>query len=81
MTNIKKYRVFNTQQEAIDAEAQVAANMGFPKPAVNAKTGKIYPDKLTIHWDEVRQIADGRWVFASPDEVGIDEDPGWWPEI
>jgi hypothetical protein len=24
-------------------------------------------------------IADGRWVFPSPDDVGVDSESDWWP--
>ena len=66
-----KYRVFNTEAEAIAAEAQVAADIGCIKVGVNAKTGLPAPDaQATERWAIPQQIADGRWVFPSPDQEG-----------
>jgi len=76
-----KYLVFNTEQEAIDAEAQICMDKGYPKVGVNAKTGLAEPDKqLTTRWAIPKQIADGRWVFESPSEEGTEADPTWWGE-
>jgi hypothetical protein len=25
------------------------------------------------------QISDGRWVFPSPDDEGVEAAPDWWP--
>ena len=68
-----KYRTFNTEQEAIAAEAQVAADIGCIKIGVNAKTGLPAPDaQATVRWAIPQQIADGRWVFPSPDDTGVE---------
>jgi hypothetical protein len=76
-----KYRVFDTEQEAIDAEAIVAADMGLPKVGVNAKTHKSAPSKqMTTHWANIQQIQDGRWVFISPDDVGVEKEDNWFPD-
>ena len=76
-----KYRIFDTQQEALDAEAQVAQSIGCIKVGVNAKTGQPAPDKqATERWAIPKQIQDGRWVFVSPDEEGVEAETGWWPE-
>lgn len=75
-----KYRIFNTEAEAIAAEAQVAADIGCVKVGVNAKTGQPAPDaQLTERWAIPQQIVDGRWVFPSPDETGVEAEPSWWP--
>ena len=75
-----KYRVFDTEAEAIAAEAQVAAAIGCIKVGVNAKTGQPAPDaQATTRWAIPQQIADGRWVFPSPDNTGVEADPSWWP--
>lgn len=74
-----KYRIFNTEQEAIDAEAQIAQAIGCIKVGVNAKTGESQPQKqLTERWAIPQQIADGRWVFPSPDNEGVEASDDWW---
>lgn len=74
-----KYRVFETEQEAIAAEAQVAADIGCVKIGINAKTGQPAPDaQVTERWAIPRQIADGRWVFESPDDEGEVASPDWF---
>ena len=35
----------------------------------------------TTSWAVPRQITDGRWVFPSPDDTGVESEPGWWPEV
>lgn len=76
-----KYRVFDTEAEAITAEAQVAADIGCIKVGVNAKTGQPAPEaQVTERWAIPQQITDGRWVFPSPDDTGVESEPGWWPE-
>lgn len=75
-----KYRVFNTEAEAIAAEAQVAAEIGCIKVGVNAKTGLPAPDaQVTERWAIPQQIQDGRWVFPSPDDEGVEAGADWWP--
>jgi len=67
-----KYRVFDTEEQAIAAEAQVALYSGCPKVGVNAKTGQLAPDaQVTERWAIPQQIVDGRWVFPSPDDEGV----------
>ena len=76
-----KYHVFNTEAEAIAAEAQVAAQIGCIKVGVNAKTGLPEPDKqVTERWAIPQQIADGRWVFPSPDDEGVEAGADWFPD-
>ena len=76
-----KYRVFNTEAEAIAAEAQVALDIGCAKVGVNAKTGQPEPDKqVTERWAIPQQITDGRWVFPSPDDEGVDAGVDWWQQ-
>ena len=74
-----KYRVFDTEQEALDAEREISEEMGYAKPGVNAKTGQVVPDVLTVRWAVPRQIVDGRWVFPSPDDEGVEASDDWWP--
>ena len=77
-----KYRIFDTEAEAITAEAQVAQAIGCIKIGVNAKTGQPVPDKqVTERWAIPQQITDGRWVFPSPDDTGVEAESGWWPEV
>ena len=76
-----KYRIFNTEAEAIAAEAQVAADIGCIKVGVNAKTGQPAPDaQVTERWAIPQQITDGRWAFPSPDDTGVEPEPDWWQE-
>lgn len=75
-----KYLVFATQEEAIAAEAAISNSMGFSKPGVNAATGEIDPNALTLCWAIPQQILDGRWVFPSPNEEGEDSQESWWPD-
>ena len=74
-----KYRVFDTEQEALDAEREISEELGYAKPGVNAKTGQVVPDVLTVRWAVPRQIVDGRWVFPSPDDEGVEASDDWWP--
>jgi hypothetical protein len=76
-----KYRIFNTEAEAIAAEAQVAADIGCIKVGTNAKTGQPAPDaQVTERWAIPQQIVDGRWVFPSPDDEGVEASEDWWPQ-
>ena len=69
------YRVFNTEQEAIAAEAQVSADMGLPKHGVNAKTGQVDTSSILIErWSSITQLTDGRYCFPSPDSEGVELD-------
>lgn len=75
-----KYRVFNTEQEAIDVEAQVSLSIGCVKVGVNAKTGLPAPDaQATERWAIPQQITDGRWVIPSPDDEGEEAGEDWFP--
>lgn len=76
-----KYRVFATEQEAIDAEHAIAQAMGLAKVGVNAKTGQPDPTATkTERWAVPQQIQDGRWVFPSPDDEGEEASGDWFPE-
>jgi hypothetical protein len=35
---------------------------------------------LTERWAIPQQIADGRWVFQSPDDEGVEPGADWWPD-
>lgn len=74
-----KYLVFDTEQEAIAAEAQIAANMGYPKSGVIASTGIVSETTQgTERWADVQQISDGRWVVLSPDDTGVEAGQDWF---
>jgi hypothetical protein len=75
-----KYRVFSTEAEAVAAEQAISTAMGYSKPGVNAATGEIVPDALTTRWAVPQQIADGRWVFPSPNDEGVEAGADWWPQ-
>ena len=75
-----KYRVFDTEAEAIAAEAQIAQGIGCVLVGVNAKTGLPDPSaQATERWAIPQQIADGRWVFPSHDDAGVEAQADWWP--
>jgi hypothetical protein len=77
-----KYRIFDTEAEAIAAEAQIAADIGCIKVGTNAKTGQPAPEaQATERWAIPQQIADGRWVFPSPDNEGVEAGIDWWPTV
>ena len=76
-----KYLVFDTEAEALAVEAQISAGMGFSSPGRNAATGEIVPEALTARWAVPQQIADGRWVFESPDDEGVEAEADWWPDV
>ena len=77
-----KYRVFNTEAEAIAAEEQIALDIGCVKIGTNASTGLPAPEaQATERWAIVQQIVDGRWVFESPDDTGVEAEESWWPVI
>ena len=74
-----KYKIFATEAEALAAEAAISQAMGYAKAGVNAKTGETVPDVLTLRWAVPQQITDGRWIFPSPDDEGIESEASWWP--
>ena len=75
-----KYLVYETEQDAIDAEAIIAVAIGCNIIGVNAKTGLPEPDKQqTTRWAIPQQITDGRWVIPSYDGSGVDASEDWWP--
>jgi hypothetical protein len=67
-----KYQVFDTEAEAIIAEKAISDGMGYAKLGVNAATGAVVPEAVTSRWAIPVQIANGKWVFASPDDTGVD---------
>ena len=74
-----KYLIFQTEQEALEAEAVISSAMGFAKPGINAATGQLDNTAITERWAIPQQIQDGRWVFSSPDENGVEAEDHWWP--
>lgn len=75
-----KYRVFDTEEQALAAEHAINTAMGYSKPGVNAKTGEVVLSALTVRWAIPQQIADGRWVFPSPDDEGVEAGDDWFPQ-
>jgi hypothetical protein len=76
-----KYRIFTTEAEAIAAEAAISAGLGYIKVGTNAKAGLPAPEaQVTERWAVVQQITDGRWVFVSPDDEGVEASADWWPQ-
>lgn len=76
-----KYLIYDTQAAAIAAEAEISSAMGYSKPGVNAATGEIDQAAITTRWAIPEQIADGRWVFPSPDDSGVEASADWWPSM
>jgi hypothetical protein len=76
-----KYLVFQTESEAIAAEQQIAVSLGCAIVGRNALTGELEPHKQkTERWAIPVQISDGRWVFQSPDDTGVEAGPDWFEE-
>jgi hypothetical protein len=69
-----KYRVFNTESEAIAAETVISEKMGYTKH-------DAISNALTTCWAIPRQILDGRWVFPSPDDAGVEYDETWFSPV
>jgi hypothetical protein len=77
-----KYLVFDTEAEAIAAEAQIAQAIGCAIVGVNAATGLPVPTaQRTERWAIPQQIADGRWVFPSPDDQGLEASNDWFSSL
>ena len=75
-----KWLIYTTESEAEAADAAISAAMGLPAPGINAATGEPDWSAPTLRWSIPRQITDGRWVIQSPDDAGVESEPGWWPE-
>ena len=59
-----EYYVFNTEQEAIEAEAYISAVGNYPRTGQNAKTGTPEPGKQKAErWAIPKQRQDGKWIF------------------
>ena len=62
--------IFDTEQEAIDAEAEISKQMGLPKYGINAATQEVdFTSIETERWDIPRQLEDGKWAITSPEET------------
>jgi hypothetical protein len=54
----------------------------FPLYGKNAATNEWETEHgHTKAWAVPVQINDGRWVFPSPDDVGVEAEENWWPVI
>jgi hypothetical protein len=61
--------IFDTEQEAIDAEAKISKQMGLPKYGINAATQEVDFNSIQIErWDIPRQLEDGKWTITSLNE-------------
>ena len=60
---MSEYYVFNTEQEAINAELQIRQLGNFPLVGVNAATGEPSQEGLTTAWAVPQERLDGKWVF------------------
>ncbi len=62
--------IFDTEQEAIDAEAEISKQMGLPKYGINAATQEVdFTSIETERWDIPRQLEDGKWAITSPENL------------
>jgi hypothetical protein len=62
--------IFDTEQEAIDAEAEISKQMGLPKYGINAATQEVdFTSIETERWAIPRQLEDGKWAIISPEEA------------
>ena len=73
-----KYLVFDTEQKALAKEKEISKSMGYAKAGTNAFTGNIMLNILTLRWDIPRQINDGRWIIASPNDEGVEAEDDWF---
>jgi len=60
---MNEYYVFNTEQEAINAELQIRQLGHFPLVGTNAATGEPSQDGSTTAWAIPQERLDGKWVF------------------
>ena len=58
-----EYYVFNSEQEAINAELQIRQLGNFPLVGINAATGQPSEEGLTTAWAIPQERLDGKWVF------------------
>ena len=77
-----KYLVFDTEDEANAAEAQISSSMNYPAYGKNALSHQTVTGVgVTEKWAIPRQTATGLWVFQSPDSNGVEWDSAWnFPE-
>lgn len=73
-----RYRVFKTYEQAVAAERQISQDIGYEKPGINAASGAVVSNALTVRWAIPQQIRDGRWVFESPDDDGVEAEADWF---
>lgn len=53
----------------------------FPIYGYRASDNKLMKQEgHTTAWAIPHQIIDGRWIFPSPDNQGVEADESWWPE-
>lgn len=84
------YLVFKTEEAATTALNQINSNMHFPKPGVNAETGKKESAKgVTTNWANAEQRSDGCFCFLKPEDKYMEGVEGaveekysldWFPE-
>lgn len=62
-----KILIFDEEQEAIDAEAEISKQMGLPKYGTNAATQELDMTSIqTERWDIPWQLENGKWAITSP---------------
>jgi hypothetical protein len=72
-----KYYVFDTEQQAIDAESYISNIAGFPSYGVNAQTGIV--DKTaqkTTNWAiPYQRINDNKWIIPRVPSSSLEQIP------
>ena len=69
------YYVFNTEQEAINAELQIRQLGNLPLLGINAATGQPEQEGLTTAWAVPQERLDGKWVFPRVPENLCNQHP------
>lgn len=65
------YLRYKTEQEALNAIAQINKNLGYPKEGINAKTGAIDENSVGAEtYAKPVECDDGMWAIPKPTEEG-----------
>jgi len=74
-----KFLLFDTQNEALEAEKVIAAALGYPKFGINAASGEPATFE-TVRYAVPMQFTTGKWGFKSPDDSGVEAQNSWFDE-
>jgi hypothetical protein len=73
---MNSYYVFDTEQEAINAELHIQQLGNFPLQGINAATGQPEQEGLTTAWAVPQERLDGKWVLHRVPENLCNQHPG-----